>query len=104
MGLKIWLWQRFTAVYLLGYGLWIGLLLAQLPSYDYAHWKALWAGPSVTALSLVAFGAMGVHALLGLWFVTSDYLKPPLLRWGLLGVYFTWLALLLAHFVQGGLA
>lgn len=105
MGLRIWLWQRLTALYLLCYAIWLLILLLQCPSYDYISWKELWSHHIVSSLSLVAFIAIGIHAVLGLWFILSDYLKQPLLRWLLLGGYAAWFTAALGHFivVLGGL-
>lgn len=103
MGLRMWLWQRFTALYLLIYGLWLAKLVLSIGSWDFALWKQLWADRWVLALSFVAFGAVAVHATMGLWFIASDYLKAPRLRWLLLGSYTTALAVLFAALLTGGL-
>lgn len=106
MGLKIWLVQRLTALYLLCFGSWLVSTVIALPLYDYAHWKTLWSSHIVAACGIAAFMAIGIHAFLGLWFILSDYLKNALARWLILGAYASWFTAIISAFISilGGLA
>lgn len=73
-GLYDWLIQRVSAVvigvYVIGM---IGFLLAQ-PDLDYGTWAALMgSAPMRIANTLLVFSVV-VHAWIGLWSVTTDYL------------------------------
>lgn len=85
-GLKHWLLQRITAVYLAGYVVFMWAALARLGSLDYASWRALFTGWNQQVTFLLALSAVLVHAWLGLWTVCTDYLKSRVLRLGVQSV------------------
>ena len=79
-GLKDWLIQRLTAIYLMLYtvlfaGIWIGC-----GPWDYSKWTALFqAGWFQVATALALFMIL-LHAWIGIWTVTTDYIKSTALR------------------------
>ncbi len=78
-GLRPWVWQRLSALYLL---LAVGYLLVTLPSLPvgYAHWLE-WVGrPFHQVLFLGLILAVGVHAWVGGRDVILDYMRPVGLR------------------------
>lgn len=77
-GLADWLAQRVTAVILLAYV--IFLVLALSGGTDYASWRALFDMTSVKVFSLAAILSIGMHAWIGLWSVSTDYLVEHVLR------------------------
>ena len=76
-GLYDWLMQRVTAVILLAYFLYIGVVL--LGGVDYASWKDLFSQTWMRIFSLLALLSLGIHAWVGLWAVLTDYLTERLM-------------------------
>jgi len=76
-GLYDWLMQRISAVVLLAYFLFVGLVL--IGGVDYASWKALYGQTWMRIFSLLALLSLGMHAWVGLWGVLTDYLTERLM-------------------------
>lgn len=76
-GLYDWLMQRVSAVILVSYFLYVGLVLAG--GIDYAGWKALYDQTWMRVFSLLALLSLGIHAWVGLWAVFTDYLTERML-------------------------
>lgn len=79
-GLKDWLIQRVTAVYLalycfflMGYGSFSGRLSIEI-------WQNLFMHRSMQIASILALLCMVLHAWIGIWTVTTDYLKCTAIR------------------------
>lgn len=85
-GLRAWLLQRVTAVYL---GLFTLYLLVQFlvaAPLGYPQWSA-WAGMPLVAIGLALYViAMLLHAWVGMRDVLIDYVHPVGVRLGLLGI------------------
>ncbi len=77
-GLSDWLVQRVTAVILLAYIIFLVVVLSG--GVEYAEWRALFDQTWVKAFSLAAILSIGMHAWIGLWSVSTDYLIPHVLR------------------------
>ncbi|EXJ13110.1 MULTISPECIES: succinate dehydrogenase, hydrophobic membrane anchor protein [Nitrincola] len=96
-GLYDWMMQRVTAVVLMAYTIFmIGYLLFN-PSLDYAQWSGLFSGTAMRIFTLLAILSMAAHAWIGLWSVSTDYIKITSLRFvfqsvcGLLAfIYVVW--------------
>ncbi|EHJ93186.1 Succinate dehydrogenase hydrophobic membrane anchor subunit [Vreelandella boliviensis LC1] len=89
--------QRFSAVILALYTVFIVAFLLFNPNLDYYAWSGLFSQTWMRIFSLLAFVAIAAHAWIGLWTVTTDYLKSTRLRVGaqaviILGifVYLVW--------------
>lgn len=83
-GLRAWVLQRISAVYLAVYLVVAGgTLLLQAP-FGYAEWKAGFAHPAVNVATAVFFGALLVHAWVGMRDILIDYVHPQVLRHTLL--------------------
>jgi succinate dehydrogenase / fumarate reductase membrane anchor subunit len=78
-GLADWVMQRVTALVLLAYTLFIAGVIFCGPSLDYAEWKALFALTWVRVFSLAALLSIAIHAWIGLWSVSTDYLTERLM-------------------------
>lgn len=77
-GLSDWLVQRVSAVVLLAYVIFISyVLLACSP--DYQAWKALFESTFVRVFSVAAILAIAMHAWIGLWSVSTDYITERVL-------------------------
>lgn len=90
-GLKDWLIQRVTAVYFAAYALFILAYLMMHPQLSYAHWHALFHCPWFKIASLIALVALSLHAWIGLWTVTTDYIKCTALRLSVQMLIVLWL-------------
>ena len=81
-GLSDWLIQRVSAVILALYTLFVVAYLLLSPGLDYATWSGLFDQTWMRIFSLLAFVSLSAHAWVGLWTVTTDYLKPTGIRVG----------------------
>ena len=85
-GLKAWVLQRATAIYI---GLFSIVLLAVLlfdPPRDYAQWRDWFADPLIGITTLVYVVAILLHAWVGIRDILIDYVKPLGLRVTLLAL------------------
>jgi len=81
-GLSDWLLQRVSAVVLALYTLFLVAYLLFHPHLDYVAWSGLFAQTWMRIFSLLAFISMAAHAWVGLWTVSTDYLKNTRIRFG----------------------
>ncbi|MFT7375766.1 MAG: succinate dehydrogenase / fumarate reductase membrane anchor subunit [Oceanospirillaceae bacterium] len=79
-GLYDWLFQRISAVVLASYSVFMVIYLLVNPQLDFAQWDAFFGMTSVRIFSLMALLSLGAHCWIGLWSVSTDYLKPFALR------------------------
>ncbi|TAL64391.1 MAG: succinate dehydrogenase, hydrophobic membrane anchor protein [Legionella sp.] len=97
-GLKDWLIQRVTAVYFAAYTLFIlGFLLCH-STLSFEQWHELFSCPAMQIATVIALLALTLHAWVGIWTVTTDYIKCTALR---LTVQLTVLLWLLGQFLWG---
>lgn len=75
-GLRAWIWQRVTAVYLLGFILWFAGTLFFAPPVSYEDWYGWVRDGAPRVAILVFFLALALHAWVGLRDVAIDYIKP----------------------------
>lgn len=87
-GLRPWVLQRLSALYLLACFVALALMLGFARPAGYAQWRAGIAHPLGTAAALAFFTALFLHTWIGLRDVLLDYVKPLWLR----GVLFTAIA------------
>lgn len=95
-GVADWIVQRVSAVVLLAYILFMGYQVF-CNNYDYAGWVALFDQTCVRVFSMAALLALAMHAWVGLWCISTDYITTytlnlklgagvakyaNLLRWG----------------------
>ena len=74
------MFQRISAVVLASYSVFMVIYLLVNPQLDFAQWDALFGMTSVRIFSLMALLSLGAHCWIGLWSVSTDYLKPFALR------------------------
>ena len=79
-GLKDWLIQRITAVIFALYTIYLAVFLLRHPELGYTEWSALFHTPWFAIATVLAFLAVSLHAWIGIWTVTTDYIKPTGLR------------------------
>ena len=85
-GLRAWLVQRFSAVYLAAYLLVAAVCLLTRPLPDYARWRDWFAQPWVGVLTVIFLVAVLLHAWIGVREVLVDYVHPVWLRLVLLAL------------------
>ena len=78
--LSDWLVQRMSAVILAVYSVFMVVYLLVNPQLDFAQWHALFSMTSMRIFSLMALLSLGAHCWIGLWSISTDYLKPFTLR------------------------
>jgi len=79
-GLKDWLIQRLSAVYLAIYTLFLLSYLLLHPHMSYNHWHALFHMASMQIVTVFALFLVLLHAWVGIWTVTTDYIKCTTVR------------------------
>ena len=97
-GLKDWLIQRVTSVYFAAYSLFLLAFLILHPHLQYDVWASLFANLWFKVASIIALVALSLHAWVGIWTVTTDYMKCTVLR---LTVQMAVAAWLLSQFIWG---
>lgn len=79
-GLRAWMIQRISAVYLTGFIVVVLFYLQLHPIQTWAEWRAWLAHPLVNVSSGLFFIALLLHAWVGMRDVVMDYVKPFVLR------------------------
>lgn len=79
-GLKDWLIQRLTAVYLAVYSVLFVTVWLGCSPWNYSKWTALFHTPWFQVATALALFSILLHAWIGIWTVTTDYIKPTVLR------------------------
>lgn len=79
-GLKDWLIQRISSIYLLGYFIFLFSFLLAHPNLNYTDWHLLFHDWKFKIATLLALFFLSLHAWIGIWTVTTDYIKPTGLR------------------------
>ncbi|PAU53540.1 succinate dehydrogenase, hydrophobic membrane anchor protein [Pseudomonas sp. PIC25] len=104
-GLYDWMAQRVSAVVLAAYFLFLLGYLVASPSLTYADWHGLFSQNWMRIFSLLALVALGAHAWVGMWTISTDYLTPMSLGKWATGVRFLFQAVcgiaMFAFFVWG---
>ena len=88
-GLKAWLVQRATAVYLAGFLTFLVPHLVANPPADHAQWSAWVARPWISLGLLLCIPLLLTHAWVGIRDVLMDYVKPLWARLGFMVLFAT---------------
>lgn len=81
-GLYDWMAQRVSAVVLAAYAVFLLGFVIFTPELGYEEWRSLFSNSAMRIFSLLTLVAAGVHAWVGMWTVSTDYLTPMTLgRW-----------------------
>ncbi len=97
-GLKDWLIQRFSAIYFAAYSLFLFGFILMHPHLEYGQWNSLFQCTVFQVASVCALLMLTLHAWIGIWTVTTDYIKSTAIR---LSVQMLVFLVLLAQFVWG---
>lgn len=79
-GLRDWLVQRMTALVIAAYTIFLVCFFCFNSPLTYHAWKALFTNPFMRLASVFTLGSLLLHAWIGIWTVTTDYIKPTWLR------------------------
>jgi len=85
-GLRAWVLQRITAIYLGLFTLYLLVLLLAGGHGDWRQWRDLFAQPLMSVATLLYVLAMLLHAWIGVRDVLIDYVRPLALRISLLAL------------------
>lgn len=100
-GLKDWLIQRVTAIYLALYTVIFLVVWFKSSPWNFVAWTVLFQTPWFQIATALALFALLFHAWIGLWTVTTDYIKNTALRLAIQGlVLFVLLSQLIAGFMM----
>ena len=97
-GLKDWWIQRATAFYFLIYSVFLFGFLFMHSHLEFDEWHSLFHKLGFKVATVIALLSLTVHTWIGVWTVTTDYLKCTTIRFSLqLAV----MLLLLGQFIYG---
>lgn len=97
-GLKDWWIQRVTAVYFLLYSLFLFGFFVTHRAITFPEWQALFHCSLMKVATILALLAFCLHAWIGIWTVTTDYLKCTVIRFSLQCMV---MLLILGEFIDG---
>ena len=106
-GMRTWLLQRLTAVYIAVYALVLIAWLTTGSPVSYSGWLGLFTHPLVLIATIIFYFSVLIHAWVGMRDILVDYAKPSSVRFMLLtGLAFvliamaTWLLLIVISLVK----
>lgn len=79
-GLRDWIGQRASAVYMAIYTAIFAIAALTLPEMSYEAWSGLFSGGLMRFLTFLFFLALFYHAWIGVRDIFMDYIKPTGLR------------------------
>lgn len=79
-GVRDWLTQRITAVYLVIYLAVLLWFCCGSVEMSYTTWKTFMLSPWMKVMTLLALLSVSLHAWVGVWTVLTDYVHQVLLR------------------------
>lgn len=85
-GIQDWLVQRFTAVILAAYIIFLFVFLFNHSTIDFDIWHALFSHPLMKISTLIVLLAVAFHAWIGMWIILTDYVKYLFVRYLLQGI------------------
>lgn len=90
-GLKDWLIQQLSAAYLLIYFVALFAYIAMHQPLHFADWHYLFSHCGFKIFTMIAVLMLTLHAWIGIWTVTTDYIKSAVLRFSLQMLVAFWL-------------
>ena len=79
-GLHDWVLQRLSAVIMLAYVVYLGYFFATTPEITFTAWQGLFASTFMKVFSLLTLLSVVIHAWIGLWIVSTDYMPKVRIR------------------------
>lgn len=106
-GMRAWLLQRLTAIYIAVYSLALIIWVVCNVPINYGSWYALFSHPFIIIATFIFYLSILIHAWVGMRDIMVDYIKPTSVRFILLtGLAFaltaiaTWLLLIVISLVK----
>lgn len=107
-GLRAWLLQRLTALYIVLYLVLASIVLYFQTSLDFTAWHGLFRQPVINIATIFLFAAIFFHAWVGVRDILVDYARPQPIRFAaltlvsllLLGLM-VWIVFLMFGVLQG---
>lgn len=91
-GLKDWLIQRVTALYFMFYTVFLLGFLLMHPHLQYIEWHDLFHNRCFQVASIIALVTLSLHTWVGVWTVTTDYIKCTVIRLSIQMFVVLWLS------------
>lgn len=82
-GMRTWIMQRLTAVYMLLYLLIFFFYQVNQTSFDFMSWRELFSNPAVNIATIFLFFSVLYHAWIGVRDIMIDYIQWAPLRFSL---------------------
>ena len=79
-GLKAWLVQRISAVYMAAYLIFFLMMLSAEAPHGFLEWRAFMTSPLMSITTLLLFAFLLIHAWVGMRDIAMDYLHGFKLR------------------------
>lgn len=79
-GLRDWLIQRVTAVLLATYAIIIVGFLIQHPQLTFEQWQGFFSQSWLQIYTIISLLCLLMHSWIGLWTVSTDYIKKSCIR------------------------
>lgn len=79
-GLKAWVWQRLSAIYLAVFLIWLAAHMWFFPTAGFTGWRAWLAQPVISMAFALFFLSLMVHAWVGVRDVVMDYVHSLVTR------------------------
>lgn len=79
-GLRDWLIQRVSSIIIAAYTIFMIIYFLFHPNLQYGQWQILFANSWVRVFSLLTLLAILGHAWVGMWTISTDYLKVTWMR------------------------
>lgn len=106
-GMRAWLLQRLTAVYIAVYSLMLIIWILVNSPVNFDSWYGLFSQPIILIATVIFYMSLFIHAWVGVRDILVDYAKPSSVRFILimaLGLFLTvmttWLLLIVIHLVK----
>lgn len=90
-GLKDWLIQRVTAVFLAAYFIFLFAFLLINAPLNYVQWHDLFSNKLMQIATIISLVAITLHSWVGIWTVTTDYMKCTAIRLSVQLIVVLWL-------------
>ncbi len=74
-GLHDWMIQRISAIVLAAYAIYLSVFIFSAPQLTFDVWHSLFELTAFKIFSFIAIVSICFHAWVGLWIISTDYLK-----------------------------
>jgi succinate dehydrogenase / fumarate reductase membrane anchor subunit len=79
-GVRDWIIQRVSAVLIAAYVIFLTFYMLLHPGLDYLIWQNLFSMTAMRVFSLLVLFSLVLHTWVGMWTISTDYLKSILVR------------------------